>query len=72
MPDADQPRPDTTRKAFRTPMVLAAVVIAAVIGFVGIYGIGGLTGNHSGDPTCRPAVDLAKSSLRWLMARLRR
>ena len=60
MPDADQPRPKFDRKAFRTPMVLAAVVIAAAIGFVGIYGIGGLTGNPSGDPTCRPAVDLAK------------
>lgn len=60
MPAADQPRPDSTRKAFRTPMVLAAVVIVAAIGFVGIYGIGGLTGNPSGDPTCRPAVDLAK------------
>lgn len=41
-------------------MVLAAVIIGAAIGYVGVYGIGGLTGNPPGDPACRPAVDLAK------------
>ena len=41
-------------------MVLGAVIIGAGIGFVGVYGIGGFMRNASGDPTCRPAVDLAK------------
>lgn len=41
-------------------MVIAAILIGAAIGYVGVYGIGGLTGNPPGDPACRPAVDLAK------------
>ena len=41
-------------------MVTAAVLAGAAIGYVGVYGIGGLTGNPPGDPACRPAVDLAK------------
>jgi thiol-disulfide isomerase/thioredoxin len=41
-------------------MVLGADIIGAGIGFVGVYGIGGFMRNASGDPTCRPAVDLAK------------
>jgi thiol-disulfide isomerase/thioredoxin len=31
-----------------------------VIGFAGVYGIGGLRRNTSGDPACRPAVALSK------------
>jgi thiol-disulfide isomerase/thioredoxin len=36
------------------------VLIGAVIGFAGVYGTGGLSRNASGDPACRPAVDLAR------------
>lgn len=41
-------------------MVLAAVIIGVGIGCLGVYGIGGLMRNASGDPACRPAVDLAQ------------
>jgi thiol-disulfide isomerase/thioredoxin len=51
-------QPPRTRS--RIPMVLGAVIIGAGIGLVGVYGIGGFMRNASGDPTCRPAVDLAK------------
>jgi thiol-disulfide isomerase/thioredoxin len=61
MPEADKVQPDSPPKAVRRiPIVLAAVIIGAAIGYVGVYGIGGLTGNPPGDPACRPAVDLAK------------
>src|ERR1700674_759227 len=57
MPDRPSPRPAATR---RIPLVIGAVAIGAVIGFAGVYGIGGLKRNASGDPACRPAVDLAR------------
>jgi thiol-disulfide isomerase/thioredoxin len=61
MPDASEPQPAPPRKPFRRlPLITAAVLIGGVIGYAGVYGIGGLTGNPPGDPTCRPAVDLAK------------
>lgn len=40
-------------------MVIGAILVGAVIGFAGVYGIGGLQRNGSGDPTCRPAVELS-------------
>ncbi|HEY0218347.1 MAG TPA: TlpA disulfide reductase family protein [Afipia sp.] len=57
MTDPDQPQ--TTRRR-RIPLALAAVIIGVGIGYLGVYGIGGLIRNASGDPACRPAVDLAK------------
>jgi len=36
------------------------VLIGAVIGFAGVYGIGGLKRTAAGDSACRPAVDLAR------------
>lgn len=61
MPDPVQQQSGQPRKPLRrVPMVIAAVLVGAAIGYVGVYGIDGLTGNPSGDPTCRPAVDLAK------------
>ena len=57
MPERPSPHPAATR---RVPFVIGAVLIGAVIGFAGVYGIGGLRRNASGDPTCRPAVDLAR------------
>jgi len=35
-------------------------VIGALIGFAGVYGIGGLNRNATGDPACRRAVELAR------------
>jgi thiol-disulfide isomerase/thioredoxin len=40
--------------------VIAAVLLGGVIGLAGVYGIGALKRNASGDPACRPAVDLAQ------------
>jgi thiol-disulfide isomerase/thioredoxin len=44
----------------RMPFAIGAVLIGAVIGFAGVYGVGGLQRNTSGDPACRGAVDLAR------------
>src|ERR1700752_1928979 len=48
-----------TRPRARIPMALIAIVIVVGLGFMGVYEIGGFIRNASGDPTCRPAVDLA-------------
>ena len=57
MPDRPSPRPAATR---RIPLAIGAVLIGAVIGFAGVYGIGGLKRDAGGDSACRPAVDLAR------------
>ncbi len=57
MPEQPLSYPTATR---RIPLAIGAVLIGAVIGFAGVYGIGGLKRNAAGDPTCRPAVDLAQ------------
>ena len=57
MPELPSSRPAATR---RIPLAIGAVLIGAVIGFAGVYGIGGLRRNTSGDPACRGAVDLAR------------
>jgi thiol-disulfide isomerase/thioredoxin len=57
MPETTPPRPAATR---RIPVAIGAVLIGAVIGFAGIYGIGGLRRNAGGDPACRPAVALSR------------
>src|SRR6202011_3460973 len=58
----DMPEPPSPHLAGmrRIPIAIGAVLIGAVIGFAGVYGIGGLKGNAVGDPACRPAVDLAR------------
>jgi thiol-disulfide isomerase/thioredoxin len=56
MPEDPSPRPATTR---RIPIAIGAVLIGAVIGFAGVYGIGGLRRNTGGDPACRPAIALS-------------
>jgi thiol-disulfide isomerase/thioredoxin len=43
----------------RIPYVIGAVLIGAVIGFTGIYGIGGLKRNTAGDSVCGAAVELS-------------
>src|ERR1700761_8385749 len=57
MPETPSPRPTVTR---RIPIAIGAVLIGAVIGFAGVYGIGGLRRNTAGDPVCRPAVALSQ------------
>ena len=57
MPETPSPRPTVTR---RIPIAIGAVLIGAVIGFAGVYGIGGLRRNTAGDPACRPAVALSE------------
>ena len=57
MPETPSPRPAARR---RIPIAIGAVLIGAVIGFAGVYGIGGLARNKAGDPACRAAVDTAQ------------
>jgi thiol-disulfide isomerase/thioredoxin len=57
MPERPSPRTAAPR---RIPFAIGAVLIGAVIGFAGIYGIGGLKRNTTGDSACRGAVDLAR------------
>ena len=57
MPELPSPRPAVTR---RIPIAIGAVVIGALIGFAGVYGIGGLRRNATGDVGCRGAVELAR------------
>src|ERR1700676_1712437 len=56
MPELPSPRPVAAR---RIPVAIATVLIGGVIGFAGVYGLGGLKRNAAGDPACRGAVDLA-------------
>jgi thiol-disulfide isomerase/thioredoxin len=56
MPELPTPPAAATR---RIPLVIGAVIVGAIIGFAGVYGIGGLKRNAAGDPACRPAVGLA-------------
>jgi thiol-disulfide isomerase/thioredoxin len=57
MPERPSPRPAATR---RIPFAIGAVLIGTAIGFAGVYGIGGLKRDATGDTACRPAVDLAR------------
>ena len=56
MPEDPLPRPAATR---RIPIAIGAVLIGAVIGYAGVYGIGGFGRNSAGDPACRPAIALS-------------
>src|SRR6202795_3104616 len=57
MPELPSPLPAATR---RIPLAIGTVLIGAVIGFAGVYGVGGLARDAAGDPACRPAVDVAR------------
>ena len=57
MPELPSSRPAVMR---RIPVAIAAVVIGSLLGFAGVYGIGGLGRNAAGDAACRGAVDLAR------------
>ena len=57
MPETPAPRPAATR---RIPVAVGAVLVGAVIGFAGVYGLGGLKRGLGGDSICAGAVDLAR------------
>jgi thiol-disulfide isomerase/thioredoxin len=44
----------------RIPLAVGAVVVGALIGFAGIYGIGGFKRGSTGDSACNGAVSLAQ------------
>src|SRR6266568_7070738 len=57
MPETPAPRPAATR---RIPIAIGAVLVGAVIGFAGVYGLGGLKRGSGGDSACAGAVELAR------------
>jgi thiol-disulfide isomerase/thioredoxin len=57
MPELPTPGATATR---RIPIAIGTVVIGALIGFAGVYGIKGLNRNATGDAACRGAVDVAR------------
>jgi thiol-disulfide isomerase/thioredoxin len=57
MPETSPPRSAAMR---RIPLAVGAVLVGALIGFAGIYGIGGLKRGQGGDSACSGAVDLAR------------
>ena len=57
MPERPSLAPAPTR---RIPYVIGAVLVGTLIGFAGIYGIGGLKRNAAGDSTCGAAVELSR------------
>ena len=50
----------TRPKSRRTALIVTGAVAGLAVGFAGVYGIGALSRNASGDPACRPAVTLAQ------------
>ena len=68
MPEKPSSLPAPSR---RLPVAIGIVVAGALIGAAVFYGMGGLKRGTSGDSTCSGAVDLAKRSRRWPMARWR-
>jgi thiol-disulfide isomerase/thioredoxin len=57
MPETSLPSSAAMR---RIPIVIGTMLAAALIGYVGVYGIGGATRVAGGDSACSAAVDLAK------------
>ena len=50
----------TRPKSRRPALIVAGILAGLAVGFAGVYGIGALSRNASGDPACRPAVALAQ------------
>jgi thiol-disulfide isomerase/thioredoxin len=44
----------------RLAMVLVGGLVGVIVGLAGVYGVSTLTGNLAGDPSCRPAVEMAR------------
>jgi thiol-disulfide isomerase/thioredoxin len=57
MPETSPPPSALMR---RIPIAIGAVLAGALIGYVGIYGVGGMKRGAGGDSACSGAVDLAK------------
>jgi len=57
MPENPSPVPTPSR---RIPLVIGAAVFGGLIGFAGIYGMGGLKRTAAGDQACRAAVATAQ------------
>ena len=57
MPERPSPRLAATR---RIPIAIGAVLVGGLIGFAGVYGLGGLKRGPGGDSACAGAVDLAR------------
>jgi thiol-disulfide isomerase/thioredoxin len=57
MPETPQLPSASTR---RVPLAIGAVVVGALIGFAGVYGVGGFKRGASGDSACNGAVTLAQ------------
>jgi thiol-disulfide isomerase/thioredoxin len=58
----DMPETPSTPSAAtrRIPLAVGAVVVGALIGFAGIYGIGGFKRGSTGDSACNGAISLAQ------------
>jgi thiol-disulfide isomerase/thioredoxin len=57
MPETSPPRSAATR---RIPLAVGAVLVGGLIGFAGVYGIGGLKRGAGGDSACSGSVALAR------------
>jgi thiol-disulfide isomerase/thioredoxin len=57
MPETPSPRLAATR---RIPIAIGAVLVGGLIGFAGVYGLGGLKRAPGGDSACAGAVELAR------------
>jgi thiol-disulfide isomerase/thioredoxin len=53
------PKTSHSASGRRTGLIAAAVVVSALVGVAGVYGIGSLTRN-AGDVACQPTADLAR------------
>jgi thiol-disulfide isomerase/thioredoxin len=53
-------RDATGTKCKRLALIAAGTLAGVVAGFAGVYGFSTFTGKSAGDPTCRPAVELAR------------
>jgi thiol-disulfide isomerase/thioredoxin len=50
----------TRPKSRRTALIFTGILAGLAVGFAGVYGIGAVLRNGSGDKACRPAVALAQ------------
>jgi thiol-disulfide isomerase/thioredoxin len=57
MPETPSPRPAAAR---RIPLAVGAALVVALIGFAGVYGLGGLKRGAGGDIACSTAVERAR------------
>jgi thiol-disulfide isomerase/thioredoxin len=56
----DPTRPSSSSGNKRLALIVAGGIAGLGLGLAGVYGVSALRGNAGGDPSCRPAVALAK------------